>query len=160
MRRWVFGSLTVGEWNLQAEDVIYKDDPVENLKLNGATPEEVQFLCHTDWEPYRGRRVELNAFTSDQFVEWLDRKLTSQEVKKVIPARGPLEQAYRRAAAAREYQKIIDDAQEQVIAYAKDLMVPHDLAERLAAVLGKDPTLSWDEAVRVLVDGDGEGLRE
>jgi DNA topoisomerase VI subunit A len=38
------------------------------LRGNGATEAEIQFLV-------QGQRVELNAFTSDQFVEWVNGKL-------------------------------------------------------------------------------------
>lgn len=147
----------VHEWELQAEEVNYQSDPNENLELNGATPEERQYLCNTLRKPHRGRRVELNAFTSDQFVTWLDGKLTSHRVRKIIPGRETLEQAYRRAAAVREYQKIIDEAQEKVISYANDLTVPQDLAARLTAVLADDPALSWDRAVQLLASGTREG---
>ena len=76
----------VEKWELQAETVSYKSDPGSNLRLNGATQEEIEFLRgETDWGSYRGQRVELNAFTSDAFVEWLESKLEEQGVVKVIP---------------------------------------------------------------------------
>ena len=44
-----------------------------------------------------GRRVELNAFTSPQFIEWLERKLTQHLPKRLIPADDIVQAAYRRA---------------------------------------------------------------
>jgi hypothetical protein len=147
----------VRAWDLQVEEVHYNADPTKNLKLNGASAEEIEFLCHTRSKPHRGQRVELNAFTSDQFVRWLDEKLTAHGVKKVIPSRETLEQAYRRAAGVRRYQQIIDAAQAEVMAYANSLPAPSDLAGRVAAVLADDPVLSWDQAVQELEAGDAEG---
>jgi hypothetical protein len=45
-----------------------------NLRQNGATPQEAEFLLH--------RRVELNALTSDQLVNFVEQKLHQIGVKK------------------------------------------------------------------------------
>lgn len=92
----------VEKWQLQSEAVQYNSDPTCNLVENGATAEEIKFLYECSCG--RGRRVELNAFTSDHFVEWLDSKFAEHGVKKVVPDEEILEQAYRRAAAVRRYQ--------------------------------------------------------
>src|SRR5206468_1477902 len=55
---------------LEAERVRYTQDPEENLRLNGATAAEIDFLLSNG-----GQRVELNAFDSDHLIEWLERKL-------------------------------------------------------------------------------------
>jgi hypothetical protein len=52
---------------LESEEVVYaKSNPSANLRINGATEEEIAFLCDQDRQdrPFRGRRVELNAFIS------------------------------------------------------------------------------------------------
>jgi hypothetical protein len=140
----------VEKWQLQSEGVQYQSDPTGNLQENGATAEEIKFLC--DYSGRRGRRVELNAFTSEQFVTWLDSKLVEHGVEKVIPDSGILDKAYRRAAAVRRYQEIIDKAGKDIAAYAQELTVPEMLRERLFEWLAKDPTLPWDEALAVLID--------
>ena len=48
------------------------------LEKAGATPEEIGFLLH--------RRVELNAFTSGQLIEWIEATLVEHGVAKVIPS--------------------------------------------------------------------------
>ena len=51
---------------LETEDV-YVGSPSKarwNLQENGATPEEIDFLLE--------QRVELNAFASDEFVQWIE----------------------------------------------------------------------------------------
>ncbi|MCX7015284.1 MAG: hypothetical protein NTW86_22470, partial [Candidatus Sumerlaeota bacterium] len=138
----------VEEWQLQSEAVQYTSDPTWNLKENGATVEEIEFLYRGS---HHGRRVELNAFPSDQLVEWLDSKLAEHGVEKVIPDEELLEQGYRRAAAVRRYQEIIDDAGKEVSAYAEHLKVPRGLRAKLVKNLAKDPTLAWDEALAKLL---------
>ncbi|MCX6624737.1 MAG: hypothetical protein NTY38_27475, partial [Acidobacteria bacterium] len=145
----------VEQWHLQSEAVQYDGDPTVNLRENAATAEEISFLCkrsprYGEGARFHGQRVELNAFTSDQFVEWLDSKLVEHGVEKVIPDEETLQQAYRRAAAIRRYQKIIDAAGKEVSAYAKDLTVPEALRAKLAGKLAEDPDLAWDEALSVL----------
>jgi len=147
----------VKKWKLQSEAVNFSADPTRNLQENGATAKERAFLCESrGWRPYRGNRVELNAFTSDQFVEWLDSKLTKHGVEKVIPDEETLEQAYRRAAAVRRYQEIVDGADDEISTYAEGLKLPGDLHEQLAEMLGEDPALPWDEALAELVEIEGE----
>jgi hypothetical protein len=146
----------VEKWQLQSEAVQYNSDPTCNLKENGATAEEIRFLCECSRR--RGKRVELNAFTSDQFVAWLDSKLVEHGVEKVIPDNGILDQAYRRAAAVRRYQELIDEAGEKIATYAKGLTVPHTLRAKVAKRLAKDPTLAWDEALAVLIDEQERSL--
>ena len=90
--------------------------------------------------------------TSDQFVTWLDSKLVEHGVQKVIPDTDVLEKAYRRAAAVRRFQQIIDKAGEDIAAYAKELVVPDMVRTRLAERLSIDSTLAWDEALAGLID--------
>ena len=42
-----------------------------------------------------GKRVELNALTSRQFIDLIERKLAEAGVRKVIPPKNDLEAAYR-----------------------------------------------------------------
>jgi len=142
----------VKKCRLQSEAVQYRTDPTFNLEENGATAKEIEFLYRG---PHYGQRVELNAFTSDQFVEWLDAELAEHGVEKVVPDEKTLEQAYRRAAAIRRYQKLIDHAGREISAYANDLIVPKALKTKLARKLAKTPASSWDEVLWALA-GDGE----
>jgi 5S rRNA maturation endonuclease (ribonuclease M5) len=146
----------VEEWNLESEPVQYKSDPTSNLKQNGATAKEIAFLYDGYRGGYhRGKRVELNALDSDQFVKWLDSKLTQHGAKKVIPDKETLDQAYRRAAAVLRYQQIIETAGKEVLAYAKDLAVPRSLGAKVAKKLAETKgAMPWDMALSFLV-GDG-----
>jgi DNA topoisomerase VI subunit B len=146
----------VEEWNLQSEDVTHSSDPAPNLILNGATAEEVVFLrgeSASDYDPgrYKGRRVELNAFTSAQFVEWLESKLTEHQIEKVVPDATTLAEAYRRAAGIRRYRLLLRNAVATVNAYAAGVEIPANLKERLVEILAKDPSVSWDLAIESLL---------
>ena len=71
-----------------------------NLRENGATEEEIEFLLD--------ERVELNAFASDELVAWIEKKLVAHGVKKVIPDDATLASAYQRASEYAVVQKAID----------------------------------------------------
>jgi DNA topoisomerase VI subunit B len=145
----------VQKWDLQSEEARHGADPRENLQLNGATPEEVAFLRgeRRGSNHYRGRRVELNAFTSEQFVQWLEEKLIEHKVEKVVPDSATLERAYRRAAALRKYREILEKAIGEVETYASNIPIPENLLERVKADIAGSSE-SWDDAVEVLAGKD------
>jgi DNA topoisomerase VI subunit B len=140
----------VREWNLQSEEVHHKADPLENLQLNGATEEEVTFLRGDRWNLFKGQRVELNAFTSEQFVQWLEAKLIEHKVEKVVPDPATVEHAYRRAVSLRKYRAILEKAIDEVGADVSKIRIPEDLSERVKAEIARSPLESWDRAVEVL----------
>jgi hypothetical protein len=94
---------------------------------------------------WSGRRVELNAMTSGQLVEWIERKLTEHGVKKLVPRADTLAQAYQRATRLARIQELLDAPDEN------PATVPPDLGERVAAVLAQHPECSWDDAIWDLI---------
>ena len=143
---------------LESEEVIHPTDPADNLELNGATPEEVAFLrgqLLPDGR-YHGRRVELNAFTSDEFVNWLESKLEEHGISKVIPDAATLEYAYRRAAGLRRFRAILKNALHEVKRYASTLQVPDELGDCVKEELSKEPGQSWDQVIENLLPQDRE----
>jgi hypothetical protein len=143
---------------LESESVSYgRADPRQNLVENGATAEEVAFLCGDDdvWHGYRGQRVELNAFTSDKLVAWIEAKLKLHGIAKVMPSPDDLALAYRRAFALEYVRKSLKDISGEAVAAAESAEIPEELMERLATVLAKNPEMPWDKAVvRLLPAGD------
>jgi hypothetical protein len=115
------------------------------LEINGATAEEIAFLME-------GQRVELNAMDSDQFADFVERKLEENGVKKVIPEGETLEATFgamtRSARAKAALQSELDRLTDEAIAAPKDLM------ERIKIHLTKHPVETWDEAVRAIVEED------
>ena len=113
----------------------------ENLRLNGASDEEIDFLLNS--------RVELNALASDQLVAFVERKLTEHGVKKVVPSPELLADAYQLFARSRRIKEIVDKTLAQDTS-GPDLDPPSDLAEQVRDYLAKYPKLRWDHAVAVL----------
>jgi len=144
----------VQEYSLESEPVDYPPhtDPTENLRANGATAEEVAFIAGERGHDgrYHGRRVELNAFTSDQFVTWLEGKLRSHHVQKVIPDAETLAEAYRRAVALTDLEQRMRQVLPEVERTAESSAVPENLQKRIAEELAKDPCSAWDDALHRL----------
>ena len=95
----------------------------DNLRENGATAEEIDFLL--------SERVELNAFASDELVEFIERKLDGLNIRKVVPDERLCAKPCRRARAIRrvndQLKAIIDKATED----AKTMTMGSDLAEQV-----------------------------
>jgi len=126
-----------------------KDSRRANLEENGATPEEIAFLMgddDPDCDERTGKRVELNAMTSAQFIGLIERKLAEHGVRKVIPDKERLADAYRLFVRSDRTKAIVEAA----IAGMADepIAVPRDLDKQVRAILRKEPALSWETAVR------------
>ena len=95
-----------------------------------------------------GQRVELNAFTSEQFVEFVEGKLRAAGiVEKLIPDDETLEAAYRRALLIAKTNALIEREREQLEDEANDTELPSGLREKLHDALSRDPEQPWDEAL-------------
>jgi hypothetical protein len=113
-----------------------------NLAQNGATAAEIEFLLK--------ERVELNAFTSDALVEWIEGKLIARGVKKIVPNDDTLAAAYRRASEHVAIQRMIDDAVEALRVKLRAMAIPTNLRAELERGLAEDPTRTWDSIVMEL----------
>jgi hypothetical protein len=128
-----------------AEDVFDRGSvpaKLQNLRLNGATDEEAQFLLR--------RRVELNALTSDRLVAFIERKLIQHGIQKVVPDDDLLRDAYRLHAKSKRLEEIVAEAIEDFD--DDDITTPDDLNSRVVAHLEEHPELRWDEAVAAIVE--------
>jgi DNA topoisomerase VI subunit B len=129
---------TVG---LVSEPVDLPESAADNLRASGATDAEVEFLLT--------RRVELNAFASDQFIAWIEAKLKQHGITKVVPDEITLDKAYRRIRQEARVQRVIDEALDNLEEDAGD--VPDTLAKKISELQNADPTLTWDEALKRIV---------
>jgi hypothetical protein len=132
--------------DLQSESVLVSGSwasRAHTLGLFGATSAEIAFL--------RRQRVELNAMTSRQFVDYLEAKLTEHGVSKVIPQEDVIERQLRYLLtvqlANQELEKVIPRVQDTVDA----MELPAGLRERVAKEFERVPTWSWDRVVFDLV---------
>jgi len=99
------------------------------------------------------RRVELNAMTSPQFVDFLERKLREHGVEKIIPEQELLGEAYaelekgrRLAEAIRKLDGIEIDSDD----------VPGDLQEQVSEYLKAHPEVRWDAALGAIVESGAQ----
>jgi DNA topoisomerase VI subunit A len=134
---------------LQSEPQEHKQqkDPTEKFfEQDGydVTEEECDFLSgersySTGY--WIGQRVELNAMTSAQFIQWLEKKLRQAGVKKVVPGKETLATAWKRAVSIRQARELIRTMETEAVA------TPKDLEKKLRALLKREPHLSWDSAL-------------
>lgn len=127
-----------------APPVTNKDAARANLRANGATPEEIEFLLQ--------ERVELNAYPSDELVAWIEVKLAEHDIKKVIPDDATLAAAYQRASEYAAIQEAIDEAVAEQRKTATAATVPDNLRPLIMERLKADPELTWDAAVAEIAE--------
>ncbi len=89
------------------------------------------------------QRVELNAFTSDQFVGWLTGKLDDLEQQgilgKVVPDVDALEQVYRAYVARAYFEERVGELADQAWEEGAKARVTDDLIDRVRQSLSKAP---------------------
>jgi hypothetical protein len=149
----------VEQYGLEAEDVSYgRTDPRFNLRENGATPEEIRFLAgHDNGHHHYGQRVELNAFASDQLVEWIETKLEENQFGKLVPDQDVLEDCYRRECERQFIEKEIAKIREANAERFAKLEIPPGLSDRVLKEFKQDNTQSWDEAISAIAEEMGKG---
>jgi hypothetical protein len=143
--------INVTDLGLRLADVQKYELKSERCRFNGyfgehsiATEEEQAFLRSN-------RRVELNAFTAPQFIEWLSAKLTEHLPNRLIPGDNILTDAYRRALALAKINQAISLARDQAIRHASRASIPPKLRRDLAKMMKKLPR-AWDVALYELAE--------
>jgi hypothetical protein len=136
----------VEKHGLESESVEYRESARSiraTLADSGATEAEIAFLLND--------RVEINAFTSDKLIEWIEGKLEEHGVRKVIPDQQMLAEAYRRrrqsACLNKHFGELLERSRQQIAG----LDIPVDLQKQVARLLQEKPELSWDDAVAEIV---------
>jgi hypothetical protein len=105
-----------------------------------ASDEEKEFLLS-------GRRVELNAFTSPDFISWIESKLAEHGIKKVIPDEDTLMEAYCRAYQICEINRRIELIADEAKQIAEDAEIPRKLRKQIEMKLRKIPEQPWDKVL-------------
>jgi hypothetical protein len=153
---------------LESEPVLYDQtvDPRESLRECGASSAECAFLVterRSDFKKGRhhvywvGERIELNAMTSQQFLDWLEAKLKAAGVGKVVPDEDVLAEAFQRQWSVAKLQKVINTSMAEP---ADDVSIPDDLAAQIRERI-TDTAEAWDDALWEIVheqqdEGDTE----
>jgi hypothetical protein len=95
-------------------------------------------------------RVELNALTSDELVEMIERKLNAYGLKKVIPNDDVLAEAYQAFHESQQLRAAFEELKEDF--EATEVEVPKNLKKKIRAVFAEHPGLRWDEARQIVLD--------
>ena len=114
------------------------------LRACGATESEIMIL--------RTRRVELNALSTEQLVDMVEGALVEHGIEKVVPDAEDLTAAWRGVQAHGEIVTAVREASTRAAQRWGEAEAPADLAARIRSLLEQDPALSWDAALRQLVE--------
>jgi hypothetical protein len=126
------------------------------LRRHGATQDEIDFLIQKpdSFRSSQGERVELNAMTSDELVDFIERKFEEHGIGKIIPTDGVLEQHARsmmeRHTVLCELDKLVPEIRRRVA----ETKLPEDLRAQVEEVLEDHPELPWDAAVADMMADD------
>lgn len=137
----------VEDWGLESELVTFRDDfPFDSP----ATQAEQDFLRTR-------QRVELNAFTSPDFVKWLESKLEQHRIQKVVPDDETLADAYRRACHITIVNDQISDIVKEAEATVECIVAPDGMSETICDALARDPSRPWDDVVKGMAEDEIKG---
>jgi hypothetical protein len=119
----------------------------ERLSRAGLGQAAINFL--------RNQRVELNAMTSRQLIDFVETKLRQHGIQKVIPDGETLASTFQMFAASdrlsEEFEELKEELEDETEARIK---VPDDLEARVKDQLQQHPDITWHRAVRLIVDPD------
>ena len=136
----------VEKMDLQSEPAAIKGDwqkRASTLRRHGATEDEIDFL--------ESHRVELNAMTSRQLIDFIEAKFAEHGVKKLIPDDATIEKHARCVIEQQLAEKAIAEIADKIANEAKTAELPTDLRQRIEVCLTKHPQLSWDAAVAQII---------
>jgi hypothetical protein len=115
-------------------------------------------LGHGAIDFLRGQRVELNAMTSRQLVDFVENKLKQHGISKVIPSGKMLARTYQLFAASNRLSEAFDEMKEKLEEESEEstIRIPDDLAAKVAAELQQRRDIPWHRALRLIVDPDAD----
>jgi hypothetical protein len=120
------------------------------LHEHGASIAEIQFLAPCN-EAEPCRRVELNAMTSRQLVDFVEAALEAHGVAKVMPDAEVLQQHTRHRLETKLTDELIAAHAEVIAQRAAATELPDNLATQVAELMQLEPVLSWDQALARLI---------
>jgi hypothetical protein len=111
----------------------------DTLHRHGVSDGEIDFL--------RSQRVELNAMTSGDFVQFVRNKLEQHDVRKLVPDRDVLVQHARRVMTRALANQRLAAMRSEIERETAAVDLPDDLLDQVEALLQREPALPWDIAV-------------
>ena len=88
----------------------------------------------------------MNAFTSPQFIEWLEGKLAEHLGGRLVPDDATLADAWRRALATARINRAVEEATEAAVKRARATKVPKGLRQQVLRAQ-EDSDDAWDTAL-------------
>jgi hypothetical protein len=117
----------------------------ERLSEAGLGQDAIDFLST--------QRVELNAMTSRQLIDFVEGKLKQHGIGKVIPDSNTLAKTYQMFAASDRLSEAFDELKEKLEDESEEsIKAPDDLAAKVKEQLEKSADITWHRAVRLVVD--------
>ena len=132
--------------NLESEPVAVPGNwskRAATLRRHGASEAEITFL--------RNRRVELNAMTSRQFLDFIEAKFVEHGVCKIVPEDATIEKHARRVIEQHKTERAIAQVAKEIAEQVTIAKLPTDLRQRIEAELKTHRELSWDAAVARII---------
>jgi hypothetical protein len=133
---------------LEAEPVAVSknwDKVSATLQRHGAKKDEIAYL--------RNSRVELNAMTSPQLIEFIEGKLAKHGVKKLVPDEKTLQHHARRLIEQRLAAAEVAKIRAKLSQEAAQVPLPPDLRQAVERKLAAEARLAWDQALDQIVPG-------
>ena len=119
----------------------------ERLEQAGVDQDTIDFLD--------GQRVELNAMTSRQLVDFVEGKLKQHGIGKVIPDHDTLVEAYEMFVKSDRLAKAFEEMKDQLEDDDEDpIEAPENLEAQVKKLLKKYPDITWHRAVELVIDPD------
>jgi hypothetical protein len=119
----------------------------ERLAQAGLDQAAIDFL--------RSQRVELNAMTSRQLVDFVEDKLKRHRIHKVIPDAETLAKTYEMFAASDRLAKAFEELKEKLEDQSEaPSIAPKDLEAQIRKQFKKQPDITWHRAVQLVLDPD------
>lgn len=141
-----------------------KQDPhklAKRLAGYGATPAEINMLV---WD---GRRVEIDAMTPQQLIDFIKSTLRDHGVKKVVPDAGTLAAYFKKEVVEqrledaveplrKELQKRFDELAEEIA--DEDIEIPDTLESRVREIIADNPATNWLAAVQHIAANESDAV--
>jgi hypothetical protein len=118
----------------------------ERLRKAGLDDEAIDFLSD--------QRVELNAMTSRQLVDFVEGKLKQHGIGKVVPDAETMARTYKMFAASDRLAEAFQELQEKFEDESENQEVPADLEAKVKDKLRENPDITWHRAVKLILDPD------
>ena len=98
------------------------------------------------------QKVELNAMTSRQLVDFVEAKLRQHGIRKVIPDNRPWQETYKMFVESDELWRQFEEVKEELDSEDSEIEMPKGLAAKVKKMLEGKPDITWARAIQLIVN--------